>query len=75
MWVSYKPDLVADQAYQDFVHATPELFALHFNSIDVARFSGNYRLQNPITVNIGDRFYVDIRVILPSGIFDELQLP
>ena len=75
MWVSYKPDLVANQAYQDFVHATPELFALRFNSLDVARFSGNYRLQNPIIVNIGDRFYLDIRVILPSDIFDELQLP
>ena len=68
-------DLVASQAYQDYVHATPELFALRFNTIDVARFSANYRLQNPITVNIGDSFYVDIRVLMSYDIFDELQLP
>ena len=75
MWVTYKPDLVANQAYQDFVHATPELFALRFNAIDVARFASNYRLQNAIAVNPGDKFYVDIRVLVATDIFDELQLP
>jgi len=75
MWVRYKPDLVANQAYQDFIHETPELFPLRYNAIDVARFSAAYRLQPITTVKPGDRFYADLRVIMGTDAFDELQLP
>jgi hypothetical protein len=75
MWVHYKPDLVANQAYQDFVHATPELFALRYNATDVARFSATYRLQPITTVKPGDNIYVDLRVLMGPDDFDKINLP
>ena len=75
MWVHYKPDLVANQVYQDFVQATPELFALRYNTTDVARFAGMYRSQPITSVKPGDKVYVDLRVLMGPDEFDKINLP
>ena len=75
MWVSYKPDLVNCEPYQDFIHAHPELFALRFSLLHVSRHVAVLRSQ-PITgVQPNDVFYLDIRSIHTGTVYDTMTMP
>ena len=75
MWVTWKPDLVRCDVWQDYMHAQPELFELRFPFMHVSRNIARLRDQ-PITgVQPGDVIYVDLRSILGCDTYDALDLP
>ena len=75
MWVTYKPDLVRNSVYQEYVSKLPELFPLRFNFTDVKRMSQTMRNQPITSVTVGDTVYVDLRYIKGHDVFDKLGLP
>ena len=75
MWVHYKPDLVSNAQYQQFVDSTPALFPLRFNTTDLVRMVKMMRMQPITTVDVGDTVYVDLRFIKGCAVFDQLELP
>ena len=75
MWVSWKPDLVACQQYQDYIHNRPELFLLRYNFTDAPRFVARMRNQPIVVVEPGDTVYIDLRAIKRCQFFDSLELP
>ena len=75
MWVSWKPDLVACQQYQDYIHSHPELFLLCYNFTDAPRFVSRMRNQPIVVVEPGDTVYIDLRAIKGCQFFDSLELP
>ena len=75
MWVSYKPDLVRNSVYQEYVGRLPQLFPLRFNVTDVKRMSQTMRSQPITSVAVGDVVYVDLRYIKGFDVFDKLGLP
>ena len=75
MWVTYKPDLVRNAVYQEYVGKLPALFPLRFNFTDVKRMSQTIRNQPITAVTVGDTVYVDLRYIKGFDVFDKLSLP
>ena len=61
IWLPYSKDLDDSIPYGDYVMSVPMLYFLKFRVKDVARETSSFKNKVIDNINIGDKFYMDIR--------------